>query len=758
MSEISKQALLVDNSQSFPNNNAGAITPSDLRAFNVNMIDSLVDEISYNVDSSSWNNSISRLNTFTSSQQPQFNALNSFTASQLTINTGVNQFTQSANGRLGVLETNTANLNQFTSSINQIIVNGASIGTSTRLFFNGFVSASIVPNVDGAIASITVLSDPSKLNSSSFNDYTASTAASQSVFSASVATSFSQSAASLSQYSASQNLINVSVNAFTASQIAFNTSISSSVQELLDLSSSLSGGYATQGELDQSASVLQGNINVLSSFTGSYATTGSNVFTGDQTLIDNAGNFFTITDASGSLMLVGKSMTSSSLHLSQSVATAGAGAVNLIFKTNNLTPDTIISGSNNIFGNPNTPTAGFKRYLTNNNIAVNGANVPQISGSMTFSPNVSANYIGGNAQTITMRGPVSSSTWTIAANNTLGQVNIGQTAANHAQGLVSGFAMTGNYQNGALNIIANKANLSQPTSINNNNIGGTLNLTPASSSIAWQGNTSQGTVSLTNEVSGSGLTVLSSSNAVFASQNLIAGTSTINATGAGLSDDPTGEFFNRTIERNLIAGNNNIVRLSGQTTGSSTLTATAIIGNSLVVTGSSASPSYATGIVNYGSAFFGRFNSLTGNSDMSAETVFAVGTGTSASNRKTGFLIDSGSNTFIEGSLTISGSVYGNVSASTITTQTASIDLSVANYFTLTLSGSTRINVTNPRPGVTATLVINTDTGASASFSSNVKQPSGSFYASSPSGNIDIISFTAVDSTTVYAFPAQSFV
>jgi hypothetical protein len=59
---------------------------------------------------------------------------------------------------------------------------------------------------------------------------------------------------------------------------------------------------------------------------------------------------------------------------------------------------------------------------------------------------------------------------------------------------------------------------------------------------------------------------------------------------------------------------------------------------------------------------------------------------------------------------------------------------------------------------VTATLVINTSTGASASFSSNVKQPSGSFYAASPSGNIDIISFTAVDSTTVYAFPAQSFV
>jgi hypothetical protein len=41
---------------------------------------------------------------------------------------------------------------------------------------------------------------------------------------------------------------------------------------------------------------------------------------------------------------------------------------------------------------------------------------------------------------------------------------------------------------------------------------------------------------------------------------------------------------------------------------------------------------------------------------MTAETVFAVGTGTAEANRKTGFLIDSGSNTFVEGTLNVSGS------------------------------------------------------------------------------------------------------
>ena len=67
MAEISKQALKVDNNQSFPNNNNGAITPSILRAFNTNMIDSMVDEIGYTADSSSWNSSISQLNGFTAS-------------------------------------------------------------------------------------------------------------------------------------------------------------------------------------------------------------------------------------------------------------------------------------------------------------------------------------------------------------------------------------------------------------------------------------------------------------------------------------------------------------------------------------------------------------------------------------------------------------------------------------------------------------------------------------------------------------------
>ncbi len=78
MAELSKQALKVQNNTEFPNNNAGLITPTKLRGFNVDMIDSLVDEISYNVDSASWNQQIDSLENFTASLGNTFVSTASF--------------------------------------------------------------------------------------------------------------------------------------------------------------------------------------------------------------------------------------------------------------------------------------------------------------------------------------------------------------------------------------------------------------------------------------------------------------------------------------------------------------------------------------------------------------------------------------------------------------------------------------------------------------------------------------------------------
>jgi len=148
MAEITKVALKVDNNNSFPNNNAGAITPTILRAFNTNMIDSLVDEIGYTLDSGSWNKSINALNVFTASATGLTTGSLLTTASaagnvitftkgnnttfNVTVATGssvdissLNQataslqaFTQSANIRLNNLETTTASLNTSVSNIN----------------------------------------------------------------------------------------------------------------------------------------------------------------------------------------------------------------------------------------------------------------------------------------------------------------------------------------------------------------------------------------------------------------------------------------------------------------------------------------------------------------------------------------------------------------------------------------------------------------------------------------------------------------
>jgi hypothetical protein len=84
-----------------------------------------------------------------------------------------------------------------------------------------------------------------------------------------------------------------------------------------------------------------------------------------------------------------------------------------------------------------------------------------------------------------------------------------------------------------------------------------------------------------------------------------------------------------------------------------------VIGNSLIITGSTLTSTFAgadTANTGQGSLFAGRFNDISGTKDLTGETVFAIGTGTSNTNRKTGFLIDSGSNTFVEGSLNVSGS------------------------------------------------------------------------------------------------------
>lgn len=176
MSQISKQALLVENNTNFPDNNTGYITPSLLREFNTDLIDSTVNQTAYNSFTASVTASIDLLNQFTASQQPTFTALNAFTASQISINSGVNAFTQSIGVTVSGILTEVDSLQSWSSSVNEIRSGNTSLGYSTRFSFGGagFVTASLVSNVGGAIATVTINEDVTKLNVTTFNTYTSS--------------------------------------------------------------------------------------------------------------------------------------------------------------------------------------------------------------------------------------------------------------------------------------------------------------------------------------------------------------------------------------------------------------------------------------------------------------------------------------------------------------------------------------------------------------------------------------------------------
>jgi cytoskeletal protein CcmA (bactofilin family) len=134
---------------------------------------------------------------------------------------------------------------------------------------------------------------------------------------------------------------------------------------------------------------------------------------------------------------------------------------------------------------------------------------------------------------------------------------------------------------------------------------------------------------------------------------------------------------------------------------------------------------------------------------------------------KTGSLASTGSNTFIgnqtlTGSLVITGSAYGNVNTLSIVSNTASMDMSAANYFELSLvaGATTRLKATNVGRGQTVNLLItqSSPTTGSLVFGSEFKFPYTNVYtASFGTSSIDIISFVTFGSTSsVYAAPINN--
>ena len=921
MSELSKQALKVDNNTSFPNNNGGLITPTILRTFNENMIDSMVDEISYNVDSASWNQQIDALELFTSSvsglntgsllvtasatqnvitftkgDNSQFNVTIADTTNLTPLNQATESlqaFTSSANSRLNNLETTTASLNSSVTQLNantasqQVSIN--SLNQSTSSLFGSASLSLVTASFDNGTRNLTFTKGDNQtfsvnipdasgsagdfVTTASFNSYTSSNdqrVSSLESESASVDISIS----SLNQSTASQQISIDALNTFTASQST--ASLVTSINELNTFSASaltsLSNLNSATASLFNSASLTlttaSVTLNTITFTKGDGTTFPITVDTG------SAGTTYinpTLNPYSGSLVLVANGFTSSSFA---NISASADGQVNLVFKNNNNTADTILSGSNNIFVNAGAPTAGFKRYIGNSNIYPHATSVPQISGSMGWSPNMNGNIMSNTTGIpFTFRGPVSSSLSNMNSNIVMGgTINLGTSTTLHMERAVAGVNMGGNALfNATYNLTANTTTLTNAIAVNGNlSFGAGVTLNSISSSISFNSNVNNGALTVNNRYSpigGTSPAALSPRTNV----NTLYGTGhAINFDGSNVSTTQTKQF-----SYNIVAGT--FITGSVPDGDSSSIMATGIIGNGLIVTGSTLT-SAATGPESansgQGSMFLGRFNSLDGNKAKSAETVFAVGTGTGYNNRKTGFLVDSGSNTFVEGTLNVSGSVSftgsaptilsssfsgsvitnltdtyvdvpevkqivtltsasyaslvtagtlnpntlyivsgsttslidtgsfattgsnnfvgnqtitgslilsssaavelnvigtaiftgsvrGNVVPLSITSNTASMDLNLGNYFTLTLAdtATTHVTATNIQAGTSATLVITTGTNSSASLAPTLLEPSGSDYvATNGSAKKDVLSFVAVDSTNMFVVSTKNMI
>jgi hypothetical protein len=122
----------------------------------------------------------------------------------------------------------------------------------------------------------------------------------------------------------------------------------------------------------------------------------------------------------------------------------------------------------------------------------------------------------------------------------------------------------------------------------------------------------------------------------------------------------------------------------------------------------------------------------------------------------TGSYATTGSNSFtgsqtITGSITITGSAYGDVNSLVVVSNTASMDMSKSNFYTLTLpTGSTRLVATNVGKGQTVSLKVTQGaTTGSLTFSSQFYWPTNFQYsASAVASAVDIVSFVTFDTTS----------
>jgi uncharacterized coiled-coil protein SlyX len=699
---ISASVAAVDAAQQQSINSINAVTSSfltssaDISLLNSFTASQLIINSGYNTFTSSANQRLDSLETNSASVNISISSLNTFTASQSTASlvtsiTELNTFSASAKVSISALNTNSAsvntsisNLNSFTQSqesVNTILAGEidslqAKTGSYATTGSNNFVGDQIITgNISALSASFTYLQtiyeSSSIIYSSGSNQFGDELSDVQTlsgsvrvqgsltvngtpVLTSSVDISGLVTTSSFNAYTQSNDQRVTSLEVNSASVNTSITNINSTTASLLIETNNLelfsASALISIANLNTNTASQQISIDNLNQKTGSYATTGSNVFTGSQTFADSGSNSMTLHSISGSLGYTNSNIDGF-FNVSASFVTANPNARlggNLLFKNApNATGSLVISGSGNLVMAMPGVNPGFRAQLTANNLAYV---LPQISASMQNGVTIQGNIIQSG---VSLRGPVTGSGgYSITGNYIAGGVTLGTSAANHFQRAIGGVNISTNIINGNISAIANTTDLNTAFSIANSNINAGLTINAISSSVQIGSSTFSGTgLTINNRASHS--IAPGTNNFLILSSVLHSGqTTVINADGASTTNVSPG------LVGSFLGGTATTIQLGTPAVASDSnqLRNTIVFGQNLNVTGSNSAAAAAT----QGGAFLGRWNSTTPRQNDSSYVVFAVGTGTSAGTRKTGFLIDSGSNTFVEGSLNVSGSLLLN--------------------------------------------------------------------------------------------------
>jgi len=808
MAEITKQALKVDNNSSFPNNNAGAITPAILRAFNVNMIDSMVDEIGYNVDSASWNSSISQLNAFSASAQSLTTASLLITASAQA-NSNVITFTKGNGSTFNVtvatgsipdisnLNQATASLQAFTASaqvsINNLNTTTASLNTSVTNINTFTASTAIsITNLNASSASQQVSIDSINAKTGSFATTGSNTFTAANTFTSISASSF----VSASQFvgdgskltgitsSISMPILDEGVPQGNAVSLNFTGSAISAI---------VAGGVAiisVQGLDTSSFNAYTASTN--SSITQLNANTAS-----QQVSIDNL-NLYT------SSFNVNTLVTTASFN---SYTSSNNQRVSSL-ETNSASVNTSISALNTYTASQST--ASLVTSITELNtfsasalVSISNLNASSASQQISID-NLNTNSASVNTSVTNLNSATASLFTSVSALNTF-------TASQSTASLVTSITELNTFSASALisisNLNTNSASVN--TSVTNLN-SATASLFTSASLALITASFDNGTRNLTftkgnnttfavniPDVSGSTGNFATTGSNTFVGNQTITGSINISGSinmvnGADLVTHHVRAQGSNGLELQTSAGT--IIVAMGQGGGTQAGFVGALSANSFsssTINGLGDPLAFSTSVDSrldnlegitgsftttasfnaYTSSTNGRLNNIetttasllieTANLEtFSASALISISnlnTATASLNTFTSSVVLLNANNIItgsqimSGSLKITGSAFGNVISMSIASNTASMDLNTGNYFTLSLpsGSSTRISPTNIQAGTSATLVITTLSGSLVTFDSSVKQPSGSAYVPT-SGSIDILSFVSVNSSSLF--------